>query len=316
MNDPVSQYIQKEFEELQYDLGRKYEDMPEEVAEQLILQLRQQTQGSVDEDADGSRMPYAERIGRALAEKGVKYSSENENEIVSLIADEMEAQGASKKSINHYLSYDEDFLGDVLDFLPREESRMGESTERRAPAKKKTVEEEKAVKIKPTKIKASKISAEKITPIKERKKVVAESVEQKLSFRDMMKLVVESGGQQQIDPVDQELFAWANRVAKSKLGEGMKAEVYAGMVYERMGGRFEMYDVLSESNKNIVESTRPSIEEVQEVLSQAGFSKEEVRGLLRFALSSGIQRDAGPNFRKMLKTLNAQGINLFDLEGA
>ena len=81
------------------------------------------------------------------------------------------------------------------------------------------------------------------------KKVVAESVEQKLSFRDMMKLVVESGGQQQIDPLDKELFAWAERVAKTKLGEGMKAEVYAGMVYERMGGRFEMYDVLSEEQK-------------------------------------------------------------------
>lgn len=81
------------------------------------------------------------------------------------------------------------------------------------------------------------------------KKAVKESVERKLSFRDMMKLVVESGGQQQIDPIDQELFAWATRVAKNKLGEGMKAEVYAGMIYERMGGVFEMYDVLSEDKE-------------------------------------------------------------------
>ena len=81
------------------------------------------------------------------------------------------------------------------------------------------------------------------------KKTVKESVEQKLTFRDMMKLVVESGGQQQIDPVDQELFAWATRVAQHKLGEGMKAEVYAGLVYERMGGVFEMYDVLSEDKE-------------------------------------------------------------------
>jgi hypothetical protein len=29
----------------------------------------------------------------------------------------------------------------------------------------------------------------------------------------------------------------------------MKAEVYAGMTYERMGGRFEMYDILSEDQK-------------------------------------------------------------------
>jgi hypothetical protein len=84
---------------------------------------------------------------------------------------------------------------------------------------------------------------------KKAKKVVAESVEGQLSFKDMMRLVVESGGQQQIDPVDKALFDWATRVAKQKLGEGMKAEVYAGMTYERMGGRFEMYDVLSEDQK-------------------------------------------------------------------
>ena len=84
---------------------------------------------------------------------------------------------------------------------------------------------------------------------KGKKRPVKESVEQKLSFREMMNLVVESGGQQQIDPVDAELFAWAQRVANQKLGEGMKADVYAGLVYERMGGVFEMYDVLSEDQK-------------------------------------------------------------------
>ena len=89
---------------------------------------------------------------------------------------------------------------------------------------------------------------------KGKKRPVKESVEQPMSFRDMMKLVVESGGQQQIDPLDKALFSWAERVAKNKLGEGMKAEVYAGMVYERMGGRFEMYDTLRESRKKVNES--------------------------------------------------------------
>jgi hypothetical protein len=89
----------------------------------------------------------------------------------------------------------------------------------------------------------------KTESVRTTKKVVAESVEQRMSFKEMMKLVVESGGQQQIDPLDKELFAWATRISKNKLGEGMKAEVYAGMVYERMGGRFEMYDVLSENKE-------------------------------------------------------------------
>ena len=97
--------------------------------------------------------------------------------------------------------------------------------------------------------KQAKYFGKKNESVKPSKKVVAESVEGQLSFKDMMRLVVESGGQQQIDPVDKALFDWATRVAKQKLGEGMKAEVYAGMTYERMGGRFEMYDVLSEDQK-------------------------------------------------------------------
>jgi hypothetical protein len=97
--------------------------------------------------------------------------------------------------------------------------------------------------------KQEKYFGKKNESVKTSKKVVAESVEQPMSFKEMMKLVVESGGQQAIDPLDQELFAWATRVAKNKLGEGIKSEVYAGMVYERMGGRFEMYDVLSEDQK-------------------------------------------------------------------
>ena len=84
---------------------------------------------------------------------------------------------------------------------------------------------------------------------KGKKRPVKESVESTLSFKDMVKLVQESGGQQQIDAKDDALFAWAQRVAVSKLGEGMKAELYAGLIYERNGGVFEMYDVLSEAQK-------------------------------------------------------------------
>jgi hypothetical protein len=84
---------------------------------------------------------------------------------------------------------------------------------------------------------------------KDKKKTVKESVETKLSFKQMVQLVQESGGQQQIDAVDKALFTWAERVARNKLGEGMKADLYAGLVYERNGGEFEMYDVLSETQK-------------------------------------------------------------------
>ena len=85
---------------------------------------------------------------------------------------------------------------------------------------------------------------------KSNKKTVKESVESKLSFREMMKLVVESGGQQQLDAKNPELFRWASRVAASKFQEQARQEVYAGLLYERFGGEFSLYDVLSEDSKD------------------------------------------------------------------
>ena len=79
---------------------------------------------------------------------------------------------------------------------------------------------------------------------KKKKETVKESVEPKMSFVEMMKAVKESGGQQAIDPLDDTLWTWANRVAVSKVEESNKQEIFAALVYERNGGRFEMYDVV------------------------------------------------------------------------
>lgn len=307
---------------------------------------------------------------------------------------------------------------------------------------------------------------------KGKKRPVKESVEQKLTFKQMVQLVQESGGQQQIDPIDTELFNWATRVATNKLGEGVQAELYAGLIYERNGGIFQMYDVLSESTQvdefffwdkddfpkkkdrgprdngtdelarrqkvlgkgglgkngmygkeykekgkygdtykiagpkgklpenfseaapdsdlairiqdafgaiydmgddgldylndhapiynqlfdkhngdldRIIAREKPAVlrqladeleeiadgadfdlesvqsntvseageeptaDDVREVLGQAGFSEEDIDGLLRFVLSSGIPSDAGRNLRKMLKTLGGAGIDVFNI---
>ena len=83
------------------------------------------------------------------------------------------------------------------------------------------------------------------------KETVAESVEvikdpSNLTYKEMIKLVQESGGQQQIDPVDAVLWTWAQRVAASKVEESNKAEIFAGLIYERNGGTFKMFDVLAE----------------------------------------------------------------------
>lgn len=69
----------------------------------------------------------------------------------------------------------------------------------------------------------------------------------KHTFVDLVKIVKESGGQQQLDPIDSVLWNWATRVAKTKFVESTKQEYFAGMIYERNGGRFEMYDAIEEA---------------------------------------------------------------------
>lgn len=82
------------------------------------------------------------------------------------------------------------------------------------------------------------------------KESVNESAQDVLSFREMAKLVRESGGQQRIDATDTALWTWAKRVAANKFEDNTRQEVYAGLVYERMGGHFDMVDVLAEQNND------------------------------------------------------------------
>lgn len=68
------------------------------------------------------------------------------------------------------------------------------------------------------------------------KKAVKESVEGTLTFAKALQIIKESNGTAQIDPLDDNLWAWARRVAASKFNESVKADVYAATTYERMGG--------------------------------------------------------------------------------
>ena len=69
-----------------------------------------------------------------------------------------------------------------------------------------------------------------------KKKAVKESVEGTLTFAKALQIIKESNGTAQIDPLDDNLWAWARRMAASKFNESVKADVYAATTYERMGG--------------------------------------------------------------------------------
>jgi hypothetical protein len=62
-----------------------------------------------------------QEIGQQMADDGVTYSPEKENEIIDLMSQYMEKAGMSRKQIRYLLSYDEDYIGDQLSFLPRKD---------------------------------------------------------------------------------------------------------------------------------------------------------------------------------------------------
>jgi hypothetical protein len=191
-----------------------------------------------DEDAPKAKKAKKESVEPEFKSKFMKMVEAKKEEA----ADKKKAD-AKKKKMDEAKKPDEDGDG-VPDWADKKKGEDDNAGKKTSGKKGMSAAQEKYF---------GKKNESKMMP-KGKKRPVKESVETKLSFKQMVQLVQESGGQQQIDPVDKALFTWAERVAKNKLGEGMKADLYAGLVYERNGGVFEMYDVLNESKKKIVES--------------------------------------------------------------
>ena len=69
------------------------------------------------------------QVARWLFDKGIRYSSENEKHIISLMDDAMRKLGMDNKSIRYNLSYDEDFIPDTLGELRHMEDAINELAE-------------------------------------------------------------------------------------------------------------------------------------------------------------------------------------------
>jgi hypothetical protein len=78
---------------------------------------------------------------------------------------------------------------------------------------------------------------------KGKKRPVKEGVEGTLTFAKALQIIKESNGTAQIDPLDDQLWAWARRVAATKFNESVKADVYAATTYERMGGTWAIAQI-------------------------------------------------------------------------
>jgi hypothetical protein len=72
----------------------------------------------------------ADVISAALTKQGVTYSRANEERIIFMIGDEMKKMGMSPKTIRYLMSYDQDFIPDVLAGLARNVAESSYTTEK------------------------------------------------------------------------------------------------------------------------------------------------------------------------------------------
>jgi hypothetical protein len=70
-------------------------------------------------------MNTAERVAQALASRGVTYSRDQEDEIIDMIAYQLHGMNMPSKVVRHLISYDQDFVSDVLSGLPRRDVAEG-----------------------------------------------------------------------------------------------------------------------------------------------------------------------------------------------
>ena len=134
-------------------------------------------------------------------------------------------------------------------YFGKKNESVAEAEEKRAPAKKseREVELPSGAKVKATKVqgwqsqKADKEAKKDANEsVESSKELVAEST---LTFAKALKIIKESNGTAQIDPLDTDLWKWARRVAENKFTESVKIDVYAATTYERMGGTWSIVQI-------------------------------------------------------------------------
>ena len=64
-------------------------------------------------------------IGQQMAQDGITYSPEKENELIGLMAQYMKKNGMSSREIRYRLNYDDDYIPDQLSDLPKQDVAEG-----------------------------------------------------------------------------------------------------------------------------------------------------------------------------------------------
>ncbi len=130
----VCTMVGKKFGEQAEQVARKFVERmaphQEAGAEQMqeLARMKELAGMQVQQDVEEGSDRTSDKIADALAQQGVKYTPEKEKEIIGMIGEALADMGMDDKKIQYLMSYDEDFVSDVLDALPREDAMQDDIT--------------------------------------------------------------------------------------------------------------------------------------------------------------------------------------------
>jgi len=135
----VQETLDPRIESVMPILNRIHKKVAESVVDKELNKLAEWADSLVEEESIKSNNPvgipeendaesfggFAEsegrqEIGQMMADDGITYSAEKENEIISKMVEYMKKSGMDSKQIRYLLNYDEDYIADQLSYLPKE----------------------------------------------------------------------------------------------------------------------------------------------------------------------------------------------------
>jgi hypothetical protein len=123
----VQETLDPRIESVMPILNRIHKKVAESAVDKEMNKLAEWADSLVEEESLTSNNPVGipegegrQEIGQMMADDGITYSAEKENEIISKMVEYMKKSGMDSKQIRYLLNYDEDYIADQLSYLPKE----------------------------------------------------------------------------------------------------------------------------------------------------------------------------------------------------
>jgi hypothetical protein len=123
----VQETLDPRIESVMPILNRIHKKVSESVVDKEMNKLAEWADSLVEEESLTSNNPVGipesegrQEIGQMMANDGITYSAEKENEIIGKMIEYMKKSGMDSKKIRYLLNYDEDYIADQLSYLPKE----------------------------------------------------------------------------------------------------------------------------------------------------------------------------------------------------